>query len=374
MAFIGGGFAGLVTGARLKQAGVDDVRIIEKGGDFGGTWYWNRYPGASATRRRSSTCRCSKRPGTCPPRSTPTPPRSSSTAGASPSHFDLYDDALFSTEVTDVAVGRRLQSLDRPHQPGRRAAGPLRDHGHRPAPPAQAARHPRHRDLRRAQLPHQPVGLRLHRRRSVRRADGPPRPTSGSASSAPAPRRCSASRTWPGPAASCTCSSARPPPSTSATTCPSTRSGSRPSSRAGRTSGCMNFTTLQTGGFVDEDLVKDGWTDIAQRIRDKVLAMARDRVHRRDHAAGVRRQRRREDGRDPGPRRRDRRRPRHRRGAQAVVPPAVQAALLPRRVPRRLQRPERHARRHRRQGRRADHRDGAAWSTVPTASSTSSTA
>src|SRR5687768_14511235 len=46
VAVIGGGFAGLVTGARLKEAGVDDVRIIEKGGDFGGTWYWNRYPGA----------------------------------------------------------------------------------------------------------------------------------------------------------------------------------------------------------------------------------------------------------------------------------------------------------------------------------------
>ena len=45
-AFIGGGFSGLVTGARLKEAGIQDVRIIEKGGDFGGTWYWNRYPGA----------------------------------------------------------------------------------------------------------------------------------------------------------------------------------------------------------------------------------------------------------------------------------------------------------------------------------------
>src|SRR5450432_1087801 len=41
-AFIGGGFAGLATAARLTEAGVKDVRIIEKGGDFGGTWYWNR--------------------------------------------------------------------------------------------------------------------------------------------------------------------------------------------------------------------------------------------------------------------------------------------------------------------------------------------
>jgi cyclohexanone monooxygenase len=36
-AFVGGGFAGLVTGARLVEAGIRDVRIIEKGGDFGGT-------------------------------------------------------------------------------------------------------------------------------------------------------------------------------------------------------------------------------------------------------------------------------------------------------------------------------------------------
>ncbi|MDG1001543.1 MAG: NAD(P)-binding protein, partial [Pseudomonadales bacterium] len=46
VAFIGGGFSGLVTGARLAESGISDVRIIEKGGDFGGTWYFNRYPGA----------------------------------------------------------------------------------------------------------------------------------------------------------------------------------------------------------------------------------------------------------------------------------------------------------------------------------------
>jgi cation diffusion facilitator CzcD-associated flavoprotein CzcO len=43
---IGGGFAGLLAGARLRAAGIDDLRIVERGGDFGGTWYWNRYPGA----------------------------------------------------------------------------------------------------------------------------------------------------------------------------------------------------------------------------------------------------------------------------------------------------------------------------------------
>src|SRR5262249_42807559 len=33
----------------------------------------------------------------------------------------------------------------------------------------------------------------------------------------------------------------------------------------------LNFATLQTGGFADEDLVKDGWTDISQRIRDRIV-------------------------------------------------------------------------------------------------------
>ena len=72
---VGAGFAGLVTGARLKQAGISDVRLIDKAGDVGGVWYWNRYPGAmcdtaasvnSPARLRISTssaprCRASRR-------------------------------------------------------------------------------------------------------------------------------------------------------------------------------------------------------------------------------------------------------------------------------------------------------------------------
>lgn len=44
---VGGGFGGMLAATRLRQAGVDSIRIVEKGGDFGGTWYWNRYPGAA---------------------------------------------------------------------------------------------------------------------------------------------------------------------------------------------------------------------------------------------------------------------------------------------------------------------------------------
>jgi hypothetical protein len=45
---VGAGFAGLLAGARLREAGVSSIRFIEKGESFGGTWYWNRYPGAQA--------------------------------------------------------------------------------------------------------------------------------------------------------------------------------------------------------------------------------------------------------------------------------------------------------------------------------------
>ena len=42
---VGGGFAGMLTAITPTKHGVTDFRIIEKAGDFGGTWYWNRYPG-----------------------------------------------------------------------------------------------------------------------------------------------------------------------------------------------------------------------------------------------------------------------------------------------------------------------------------------
>ena len=48
VAIVGGGFSGLLAAASLLKEGVTDIRLIEKGSDVGGTWYWNRYPG----------CRC----------------------------------------------------------------------------------------------------------------------------------------------------------------------------------------------------------------------------------------------------------------------------------------------------------------------------
>ena len=51
VAILGGGFAGLLAGAYLKKAGVDGIRVIEMAGDFGGVWYWNRFPDPVRQRR-----------------------------------------------------------------------------------------------------------------------------------------------------------------------------------------------------------------------------------------------------------------------------------------------------------------------------------
>ena len=42
---LGGGFGGMLAAVNLTKRGITSFRILEKAADFGGTWYWNRYPG-----------------------------------------------------------------------------------------------------------------------------------------------------------------------------------------------------------------------------------------------------------------------------------------------------------------------------------------
>ncbi|MEP0203032.1 MAG: NAD(P)/FAD-dependent oxidoreductase [Halioglobus sp.] len=98
-AMIGGGFAGLVTGARLKEAGIGDVRIIEKGGDFGGTWYWNRYPGAQCDTASMVYMPLLEETGHMPTEKYAHGPEILSHSQAIGKQYELYDNALFHTQV-----------------------------------------------------------------------------------------------------------------------------------------------------------------------------------------------------------------------------------------------------------------------------------
>ncbi|MBF8185629.1 NAD(P)/FAD-dependent oxidoreductase [Nonomuraea sp. K274] len=107
VAFIGGGFAGLVTGARLKEAGVEDVRVIEKGGDFGGTWYWNRYPGAQCDTASLVYMPLLEETGHMPTEKYAHGPEILEHCRRIGKHYDLYDNALFHTEVQSLEWDER---------------------------------------------------------------------------------------------------------------------------------------------------------------------------------------------------------------------------------------------------------------------------
>jgi cation diffusion facilitator CzcD-associated flavoprotein CzcO len=101
-AFIGGGFAGLVTGARLVEQGVTDVRIIEKGGDFGGTWYWNRYPGAQCDTASMIYMPLLEETGHMPTEKYAHAPEILEQCQRIGKQYGLYDNALFHTEVKNL--------------------------------------------------------------------------------------------------------------------------------------------------------------------------------------------------------------------------------------------------------------------------------
>jgi cyclohexanone monooxygenase len=101
---IGGGFGGLLVGARLREAGLapSDIRVIERGGDFGGTWYWNRYPGAQCDVESYIYLPLLEELDYVPTEKYVHAPEILAHSRAIGEHFELYANACFQTEVTDL--------------------------------------------------------------------------------------------------------------------------------------------------------------------------------------------------------------------------------------------------------------------------------
>lgn len=97
---VGGGFGGLLVAARLREAGVERVRIVEKGGDFGGTWYWNRYPGAACDIESYIYLPLLEEVGYVPVEKYSRAPEILKHSRAIGEKFGLYRDAVFQTEIT----------------------------------------------------------------------------------------------------------------------------------------------------------------------------------------------------------------------------------------------------------------------------------
>ena len=92
---LGGGWAGVLAGYHLRKAGVTNFRIIEQAGDFGGVWYWNRYPGLSCDNDSYCYLPLLEEMQFFRLRNLPTGSRSVSTAKASQESSSLYKGALF---------------------------------------------------------------------------------------------------------------------------------------------------------------------------------------------------------------------------------------------------------------------------------------
>jgi cation diffusion facilitator CzcD-associated flavoprotein CzcO len=100
--FIGGGFSALLTAARLRERGVESIRIVERGADVGGTWYWNRYPGAACDVPSYDYLPLLDEMKVMPPRLYAKGPEIFSHCQAIAKRYDLYDLAVFRTTVTST--------------------------------------------------------------------------------------------------------------------------------------------------------------------------------------------------------------------------------------------------------------------------------
>jgi cyclohexanone monooxygenase len=109
MAVVGGGFGGMLVASRLRQAGVDDFCIIEKGGDFGGTWYWNRYPGAACDVESYIYLPLLEETGFIPASKYTPAPEILAHCHRIANHFNLYENAILQTEVTEVRWNEELR-------------------------------------------------------------------------------------------------------------------------------------------------------------------------------------------------------------------------------------------------------------------------
>lgn len=97
---IGGGFGGLMMGGRLREAGYTDIRVIEQGGDFGGTWYWNRYPGAMCDVESYCYLPMLEELNYIPKHKYSFAPEIMAHSQNIARHYQLYDKALLQTTVT----------------------------------------------------------------------------------------------------------------------------------------------------------------------------------------------------------------------------------------------------------------------------------
>lgn len=99
---LGGGFSGLLLAYHLRDAGIDDFLILDKAGDFGGTWYWNRYPGIACDVEAYIYMPLLEEMGYVPTERYASGSEIFEHCRAIGRRYGLYDRALFQTQATEM--------------------------------------------------------------------------------------------------------------------------------------------------------------------------------------------------------------------------------------------------------------------------------
>lgn len=133
VAVLGTGFGGLLMASRLRRLGVERIRLIDKSGGVGGTWYWNQYPGAQCDIESYIYLPLLEETGYMPSQKYAAAAEIRQHAERIAEHFALTPDILFNTELTqaswDEAAARWLLETDKGDRIAARylcaSAGPL---------------------------------------------------------------------------------------------------------------------------------------------------------------------------------------------------------------------------------------------------------
>jgi cyclohexanone monooxygenase len=106
---VGGGFGGLLAGAHLRQAGVKEIVFVDRAGDFGGTWYWNRYPGVRCDVESYVYVPLLEETGYIPTEKYARGEEIFAHCQRIARHYDLYPGALFQTDATGLRWSEERQ-------------------------------------------------------------------------------------------------------------------------------------------------------------------------------------------------------------------------------------------------------------------------
>ena len=91
-----------MAAVRIKEAGINDIRIIDQAGDFGGTWYWNRYPGAQCDIDAYIYLPLLEELGYIPKSRYSDSPEIFAHCQEIGKHYGLYENACFHTKVVEL--------------------------------------------------------------------------------------------------------------------------------------------------------------------------------------------------------------------------------------------------------------------------------